>query len=74
LRISTEQQVVNNYIAIQKGYERIALLTSIWHDDGEQTAAVFSKVTFQPGSPWSLTGNRVINLTLIAKTFSHVAE
>ncbi|GHP14034.1 hypothetical protein YK48G_14590 [Lentilactobacillus fungorum] len=69
MRISTEQQVVDNDNSIQKGYERIAFLTSIWHDDGEQTTAVFSKITSRPGSPRLPTGNGVINLTLIAKTF-----
>ncbi|AMV61179.1 Prophage ps3 protein 01 [Pediococcus damnosus] len=64
----------DDFSEIQANSEISGLLSEILDDYGEKTAAGLSRITHQAGSPWSLTGQGVINPTLIAETFARNVE
>jgi len=65
----------DDYNHVQADQEITDLLSSIQRDYGDQTAASLSRITHQPGSPWSLTStNQVIEPALIQATFKKHVE
>ncbi|MDN6595932.1 MAG: DUF4065 domain-containing protein [Lentilactobacillus parabuchneri] len=74
ISIGLDKQAFDDYNLIQKDNEISGLLNDILKDYGDKTAAGLSKITHQPGSPWSLTVSGVINPSLIAETFVRGTE
>lgn len=69
-----EEDAFTDFNSVQKDPEISHLLSDVLKDYGDMTAFGLSKITHQPGSPWSLTGRGPINPSLIAESFMRGVE